>query len=131
MMQKRGLDAFAWSSEQVLIRYRLVLLIQLDENAGGGDVNPRNILAVDYRQYPRSLDAGLIRHYYGIIKLGWQRTWAMPPVSDVLKRIPMWHVNDFANSVLIDSIKYRPRNYIKCRRELYREGIIRITFWRG
>jgi hypothetical protein len=41
----------------------------------------------------------------------------------------MWHVNDFDNSVLIDFIKYRPGNNIKCRRDLHREATIGKTSW--
>ncbi len=52
---------------------------------------------------------------------------ASPPASDVHKRLPMWHVNDFDNSDLIDFIKYRQGNYIKCRRDLLREAMLDKT----
>ena len=52
-----------------------------------------------------------------------------PLGSNGLKRVSMWHVNDFDNSVLIDFIKYRPGNNIKCRRDLHREAVIGKTSW--
>lgn len=47
---------------------------------------------------------------------------ATTPASDVHKRMRMWHVNDFDNSVLIDFIKYRRGKGMICRTDLLREA---------